>query len=194
MTLDKTQAAQALAEIGASQRRSSSLYSYTRSAPYMALAGLMWLVADLLLQFSSLNKTLIWPVVSGLGTLVFIALALVQNRTGPRPGSAAEEKARDGVFWRIMGVWLTVFIFMAATFTVFQPTDGVQTHTFIGVFFGCTYAVIGLWMGWRLVATGIALTALSLFGFFEVHQYYLAFMGVVGGGALMLSALWMRIA
>ena len=193
MTLDKSEAAHALAEIGASQRRSSSLYSYTRAAPYMALAGLMWLVADLLLQFSSFNKGLIWPVVSGLGTIGFIALALIQNRH-PRSGVATDEKARDGIFWRIMGVWLIVFAFMVATFTILPPTDGTQTHTFIGVFFGCLYAVIGLWMGWRLVATGIALAALSLFGFFEVHEYYLAFMGVVGGGALMLSALWMRTA
>jgi len=194
MTLDKTAAAEALAEIGASQRRSSSLYSYTRAAPYMALAGLMWLVADLLMQFSSFNKTLIWPVVSILGTIGFIALALTQNRTGSRPGSVAEEKAKDGVFWRIMGVWLTVFVFMVATFIVFQPSDGIQTHTFIGVFFGSVYTAVGFWMGWRMVATGIALTALSLFGFFEVHQYYLAYMGVVGGGALILSALWMRTA
>jgi len=193
MTLDKSEAAQALAEIGASQRRSSSLYSYTRSAPYMALAGLMWLVADLLLQFSALNKGLIWPVVSGLGTVGFIALAVVQNRS-PRIGSAAEERAKDAVFWRIMGLWLVVFAFMAATFTIFPPTDGAQSHTFIGVFFGCSYAALGLWLGWRLVATGVALVALSLFGFFEVHQYYLAYMGVIGGGGLMLSALWMRTA
>jgi hypothetical protein len=49
-------------------------------------------------------------------------------------------------------------------------------------------------MGWRLVVIGAALTALSLFGYYEVHQYYLAYMGVVGGGALIASGLWLRAA
>jgi uncharacterized membrane protein len=189
MTVDKTEAAQALAEISASERRSSSLYGYSRAAPYMALAGLMWLVADLLTQFSPSGKGMAWPIVSLVGTLGFVALAVTQNR-----GAAPTRARSNGNFWRAMGVWLAIFVFIAATFTVFAPVNGYQVHTFIGVFFGCSYICVGLWMGWRIVATGIVLTGLSLFGFYEVHQYYLAFMGVVGGGALMLGALWLRMA
>jgi hypothetical protein len=189
MTLDKTEAARALAEIGASERRSSSLYGYSRAAPYMALAGLMWLVADLLTEFSPTGRSVIWPIVSLVGTLGFVALAVFQKR-----GPAQSQARANGNFWRAMGVWIAIFVFMLATFNVFAPSNGYQTHTFIGVFFGCTYVCVGLWIGWRMVATGIALTALSLFGFYEVHDYYLAYMGVVGGGALMLGALWLRTA
>ena len=188
MTLDKTQAAQALADIDHSQRYSSSLYSYTRAAPYLIVAGLMWLTADLLMQFSSLSKTWIWPVVSLIGTAAFFAVATLQTR----PESRAGAPARPGLFWRIVGVWLAVFAFMVATFTIYGLDDGRQQHSFIGVFFGCTSVAVGMFMGWRIVAVGIALTALSLFGFFEVHEYYLAYMGLVGGGALILSGLWLR--
>ena len=188
MTLDKTQAAQALADIDHSQRYSSSLYSYGRAAPYVILAGLMWLVADLLLEFSPFNKTWIWPVVSILGTVGFVLLAIRQTR----PANAAAAPAKKGLFWRIVGVWLATFAFMAATFSIFGLADGRQEHSFIGVFFGCTYMAVGAFMGWRMVVVGVALTALSLFGFFEVHQYYLAYMGLVGGGALIVSGLWLR--
>jgi len=188
MTLDKTEAAQALADIDQSQRYSSSLYSYGRAAPYVILAGLMWLVADLLTEFSPFDKTWIWPVVSLVGTAGFVGLALTQTRPASAPG------AKRGLFWRIMVVWLAVFAFMTATFTIFGLQDGRQEHSFIGVFFGCTYVAVGVFMGWRMVAVGVALAALSMVGFFAVHEYYLAYMGVVGGGALILSGLWLRAA
>jgi hypothetical protein len=197
MTLDKSEAAQALAEIGASARRSSSLYSYSRSAPYLFIAGVMWLVADLLTQFTP-YKSLTWPVVSAIGTIVFIAVAILQTRGARRDGAYAtvdgDRAGRTGMFWKICGVWLAIFAFMVASFTIFPPTNEFQPHTFIGVFCGCLYVALGMWMGWRMVAVGVALAGLSLFGFFEVRDYYLVFMGVVGGGALMLGAFWLRTA
>lgn len=188
MTLDKSQAAQALADIDRSQRYSSSLYSYGRAAPYLIVAGLMWLVADLLMQFSPFSKTWIWPVVSLIGTMAFFAVATLQTRPEGRVGAPT----RPGLFGRIVVVWLAVFAFMVATFAIYGLQDGRQQHSFIGVFFGCLYVAVGVFMGWRMVAIGMALTALSLFGFYAVHEYYLAYMGVVGGGALILSGLWLR--
>jgi hypothetical protein len=188
MTLDKTQAAQALADIDQSQRYSSSLYSYTRSAPYVVIAGLMWLTADLLMQFSPFDKTWIWPVVALIGTAAFFAVASGQNRAESRAGTPA----RRGHMGRIVVVWLAIFAFIVATFSIFGLQDGRQEHSFIGVFFGCLYVAVGVFMGWRIVAIGVALAVLSMVGFYAVHDYYLAYMGVVGGGALILSGLWLR--
>jgi hypothetical protein len=188
MTLDKAQAAQALADIDQSQRYSSSLYSYGRAAPYLIIAGTMWLIADLLTQFSPFDKSLIWPVVSLVGTGASIVFAFTQTR----PGSSSQPGAKRGLFWKFMVVWLAVFAFMVATFTIYGLDDGRQQHSFIGVFFGCTYVAVGVFMGWRMVAIGAALAVLSMVGFFEVHDYYLAYMGLVGGGSLILSGLWLR--
>lgn len=188
MTLDKTQAAHALAEIDQTGRRSGSLYSYGRAAPYVILAGAMWLVADLLTEFAPFNKSWIWPAISLLGTVGFVLIALRQTK----PANPAAAAAKKGIFWRILGVWLAVFAFMVSTFSIFGLADGRQEHSFIGVFFGCTYVAVGAFMGWRMVVVGVALTVLSLFGFFEVHDHYLAYMGLVGGGALIISGLWLR--
>lgn len=195
MTLDKSEAAQALADIGATSRRSTSLYSYNRAAPYVFIAGLMWLAGDLLTQFTP-YKSLAWPVVSAIGYVAFLATAIIQTRQDGRNGlrAGAEASAGRRMFWKFCGVWLATFAFMASTFIIFPPTNEFQPHTFIGVFCGCLYVAIGMWMGWRMVAVGVALAGLSLFGFFEVREYYLVFMGVVGGGALMLSAFWLRAA
>jgi len=191
MTLDKAQAAQALADIDHSQRYSSSLYSYDRASPYLILAGVMWLVADLLTQFSPFGKAWIWPIVSLIGTVGFFGLSIAQTRSGSGPVAPAKR----GMFWRFMVVWLAIFAFMVATFTIYGLQDGGrQQHSFIGVFCGCLYVAVGSFMGWRMVAIGAALAVLSMVGFFAVHDYYLAYMGVVGGGALIVSGLWLRAA
>jgi hypothetical protein len=188
MTLDKAAAAHALAEIDESGRRSSSLYSYRRAAPYLIIAGAMWLVADLLTQFSPFNKAWIWPVASLVGTVGSILFSFTQTRQNDR----SQTVGKRNLFWKFMVVWLAVFAFMVATFSIYGLDDGRQQHSFIGVFFGCLYVAVGVFMGWRMVAIGVALTALSLFGFFEVREYYLAYMGLVGGGALIVSGLWLR--
>ena len=193
MTLDKTQAAQALADIDQSQRYSSSLYSYGRASPYLIVAGVMWLVADLLTEFSPFDKTWIWPAVSLIGTIGFVGLAVAQTRPGSGPGSMSAAPAKRGLFWRFVVVWLAIFAFMVATFSIYGLQDGGrQQHSFIGVFCGCLYVAVGAFMGWRMVAVGVALAVLSMVGFFAVHEYYLAYMGVVGGGAMILSGLWLR--
>jgi hypothetical protein len=187
MTLDKAEAAQALADIDRSQRRSSSLYGYSRAAPYIFIAGVMWLVADLTLQFSRLRSDLVWSVVGALGGIAMFVAGYLQNR---HLGPAGDRK--EGL--RAAGVWLSMFFFFWTSFAVLAPSSGAQTHTFISDFFGFAYIIAGLWRGWRLVALGVALVGLSLIGFYEVHSYYLAYMGVVGGGALMLGGLWLRAA
>ena len=190
MTLDKAQAARALADIDHSQRYSSSLYSYGRASPYLIVAGVMWLVADLLTQFSPFDKAWIWPVVSLVGTIGSIMFTFGQTRRDAK----SQPSGKRNLFWRFMAVWLAVFAFMVATFTIYGLDDGRQQHSFIGVFFGCVYVAVGVFMGWRMVAIGAALAVLSMVGFFAVHDYYLAYMGVVGGGALIVSGLWLRAA
>jgi hypothetical protein len=187
MVLDKTDAAAALADIAASQARATQRYSYALSAPYVFLTGALWFVADMLMQFSTLDQRYIWPVCSGVATLFYIAISVVQMR-GRTRGAAKPDK----IFWRAGAVWLLIFGFMLGTFVIFFPFSGVQTHSFIGLFFGVLYAVLGLWMGQRIFILGAALAILSMVGFYEVHQYYCAYMAIVGGGALMLGAYWLR--
>lgn len=188
MTLDKHEASAALAEIDASQARGRALYSYGQAAPYFFVTGLLWFVADMLMQFSSLNPGLIWPVCSGLATFVYLAVVFVQARA-----RAAQPGGKGGRYaWRVGVVWLIVFAFMVASFAIFTPFNGYQSHSFIGLFIGAVYAALGLWMGWRLVAVGVLLAGLSVAGYFEIRTYYDAFMAVVGGGGMMLGALWLR--
>ena len=189
MTLDKSGAAEALAEIGQSQKRSADLYSYTVSAPYLFLTGAMWLTADLLFEFTEFGKSWGWPIVSLVAIPLFITIAVFQSR---RRAPAPRASGLDSHFWKGIAIWLLIFALVIGTFTIFWPFDGVKVHSFIGLLTGIAYAVGGLWLGKRIVVVGLGIAALTMAGHFWVHDHYTAYMGVVGGGGMMLGALWLR--
>jgi len=188
MTLDKSGAAEALAEIGQSQKRSASLYSYTLSAPYLFLTGLMWLVADLLFQFTDWGKHWAWIVVSVISLPIFVVVSVFQARQR-KPAST---KGFDDHFWKAQGIWIISVIFVVGTFVIFAPSNGRYIHSFIGLASGAAYAALGLWMGRRIFAVGVFIAVFSMIGHLFIFEYYTAFMGIVCGGGMMLSALWLR--
>jgi hypothetical protein len=56
------------------------------------------------------------------------------------------------------------------------------------------YFLSGLWIGSRLAVTGLALAVLTLVGYYLFPAYFLLWMAVVGGGALILAGAWLRTA
>jgi hypothetical protein len=75
---------------------------------------------------------------------------------------------------------------------VIPVTSGIEIHSIFGIVFGFLYMGFGLWMGWRILALGAALTVLTLVGFYEVRAWYGLYMGLVSGGALILGGFWLR--
>jgi hypothetical protein len=65
-------------------------------------------------------------------------------------------------------------------------------NAYISLVVGLVYVGAGTVAGWRWVAVGGAVVALTLVGHLLLHDYYFAWMAVVGGGALILGGLWLR--
>jgi hypothetical protein len=82
--------------------------------------------------------------------------------------------------------------FIVALFFIVPVTSNREVHSIFGLVFGFLYVGFGLWTGWRLIVLGGALVALTLFGFYGVGHWYSLYMGLVGGGALLLGGLWFR--
>jgi hypothetical protein len=181
MTISRDEAAQALGEIEAARSRFWQAKSYGYAAPFLIIWGLVWMVADLTLQFEP-TWGLAWPVAASLGTVA----SLVAGVSLPRPKA---DRARG---WRNLGATLVVAGFFVALLNVIPITSGAEVHSIFGLVFGFLYMGAGLWLGWRLFALGAALAVLTLIGFFAVHEWYALYMGLVSGGALVLGGLWLR--
>jgi hypothetical protein len=181
MSISRDEAAQALGEIEAARSRVWETKSYGYAAPFLIIWGLVWMAADVTLQFEP-KWTLTWPIAALLGTVASVVAGMYL----PRPKG---DRVRG---WRNMGVALVVVGFFIALLNVIPITSGAEIHSIFGLVFGFLYMGAGLWMGWRLFALGAALAVLTLIGFFAVHAWYALYMGLVSGGALVLGGLWLR--
>lgn len=193
MTLSRDEAAKALGEIEAAGGRVRSLTAYAYTAPYLILWGVGWMVADVCTALWGATPigVWIWPAVALGFTAINVVMSLTQG-TGAMPGDGV---VRNGLArWKPFATAMAGALFLVALLFVAAPLNGKQVHSVFGLFFGAVYVVMGLWMGWRLLVTGVAVFALTLVAFYALPlgAGYLLFMGVIVGGGLLLGGLWLR--
>ena len=92
----------------------------------------------------------------------------------------------------MIGIALAIAVFIFATFDMLRPQTLLQYGAFPVLLMGLLYSLAGVWAGLRWLATGLALTAVSLLGYHFIEQHTLLWLGACGGGTLILSGLWMR--
>jgi hypothetical protein len=179
------QAAQALKEADATERRSFEAYSYSLAAPYCFIWGLVWLLgygAEAL--FPREHPAWMWMgwwwmVISMAGALASVLIGRRQNAR--RPGKSW----RMGVLFGIM--WLFSFFL----FAIWHPTD-IQIGAYFPLLFSAIYAAVGLWLGLRYILVGVFMAVSTLAAYFTLREYFFHWMALVGGGSLLLTGLWMR--
>ena len=147
--------------------------------------GVVWIVCNLAVQFAP-TFYWSWPIGVTLGTIGSIGIGATMAK--PKDGFSSQRGS-----WRHFANWLLVMGFIVALFCVIAPIrSNREAHSIFGLVFGFLYVGFGLWTGWRLIALGAALVALTLFGFYGVGHWYPLYMGLVAGGALFLGGLWLR--
>jgi hypothetical protein len=181
-TLNPAQAAQALKEAGAAERRSAEAYRYQRFSPYLLLWGVIWI--------AGYSGSDLWARSSGRIWLGLVALALLASIAIAR--SFADGRADPQVRWRTAAFFVVVWAFLMATYAIMRPVTPLQYGAFLPLLVAFAYVVLGLWGGRRLVITGVLVGALTLGGFFYLPQHFLLWEGFVGGGGLILAGLWFR--
>ncbi|HJT43517.1 MAG TPA: hypothetical protein VJ750_08450 [Rhizomicrobium sp.] len=180
--LNAEQAALALKEAAATERRSAEAYNYSQSAPYCFVWGIV-----LLLGYGA--QALIpagpwlgwwWIGLNSAGAAVSVLLGRIENAR--RPGRS----------WRIGVLFLILWLFTAALFAVLHPSDPLQVGAYFPLLFAAIYAAIGLWMGLRYILVGVFTAVATLGAFFFLREYFFHWMALVGGGSLLLTGFWMR--
>lgn len=178
------QAADALKEADAAERRSFEAYSYSQTAPYCFVWGVVWLLGygAQALAPSPLRMWLgwWWLGLSLVGALISILIGQAQNAR--RPGRS----------WRIGILFLILWLFTTALFAVFNPQNHLQVGAYFPLLFAAIYAAIGLWLGLRYILVGVFMAAATLGAYFFLREYFFHWMALVGGGSLLLTGLWMR--
>jgi hypothetical protein len=175
--LSAADAARALGEVDLASRRAAAFGTSVSFGAGLILWGLIWLVCNCVGQ--------VFPAWAGQVWLPGVAVGAVGNwwlyRKRVKPMGARG--------W-VSGV--AVYAFIAAAFAILKLHDPAQVNAFISLIVALTYVLYGLWRAGRIAWIGVGLAALTLIGWYAVQPYFYLWMGVAGGGSMILAGLWLR--
>jgi len=180
--IDSKQAAEALADIDdiVQRLRQSQLYE-------LASLGALWwgalvFAGNLVTWLWPFYAVYAWPAVDILGVGGLVAVRLLAP-------SQAQAPAFD---IRLVLVFALFFAFGYICTNVLGHFGPRELGAFWPIYFMLFYTLAGLWFGYAFVAIGLAISALTLIGFFYIGEPLPLWMAFVNGGGLILGGLWMR--
>jgi hypothetical protein len=191
MPVSPSEAQGALRDITKAERTSAKAYGYRNASPHLIIWGIVWAIGygvsyakpQPFCASSCLDPmATLWPVLIVIGCIASFWI-----------GWKSRSSVATGYDWRYPVSALAIFAFIAAIFAVMPPRDPVQIGAFFPILVALFYTLVGIWTrGARMLIAGIAVAALTLGGYFLLPQYFLLWMAVVGGGALILGGFWLR--
>ncbi|NLX04333.1 MAG: hypothetical protein GXY33_04210 [Phycisphaerae bacterium] len=147
----------------------------------LILWGVIWIVGFLVPYFAPQHMGWIWlglDVIGIAGTVLAFRL---------------EEPTRSASDWRFSLFWLLLFVYGGVWIAILQPQSPYQVTAFIVTLIMFAYVVLGLFWERFMLWLGLAVTALTLVGFYGLEFWFWAWMSVLGGGALAGTGLYLRL-
>jgi hypothetical protein len=182
MMIDSQQASEALSDINDIVRRVRQSRIYNLSSLIMIMWGVLVFAGNVMTYLWPRYGGMIWIAIDSAGLLGSVAIsAFSYPRTGVRTFDS-----------RMLLAFLLYFAFGFFFSSVLGHFTPRQLATFWPLYAMMTYIIAGLWFGYAFVALGLALSALTLVGYFFVGDWFDLWMAVVNGGGLILAGLWMR--
>jgi hypothetical protein len=180
MSITPDEAERALEVIGRAWKQGAILRGYRRSAGYFLLWGVLWIAFYLGPYFFPHRAALIFWA----GLAIGIAGSLIMM--------VSMKRSADGAtFWRMFAIVMAINVFIAAENLILRaygPMQGVIS----GLTMGLLYTVMGVWAGARILILGVALTTVTIAAYFLLPETYIVWIGLAGGGAMILTGLWLR--
>ncbi|RYE03767.1 MAG: hypothetical protein EOP61_03245 [Sphingomonadales bacterium] len=178
--IDRKDAASALASIEQARERSGEFRRYAAAGNKLIGWGLVWLVCNLCTQLI--------PVWGSKSWLIGVPAGILWSMTGS--SGLGGNRGRGSGRYALMA--LAVFGFFASVMAVTGVNDQLQANVIVSLTVATVYIVVGLWAGPRFAWIGLALAAIVLAGWFGDRAHLYLWLAVGGGGALLISGLWLR--
>jgi hypothetical protein len=182
MSIDRRAAAASLADIDDISRRVRQSRIYQISSLILMLWGPLVMAGYVASWLRPSFGGYIWVAIDLIGIAGTFAIgARDPAGTGMRPYDA-RVAAAFVLFFGFGLVWSVGILH-------FTPR---QLGAFWPSYIMLVYTLVGLWIGAAFVAIGLAITALTLVGYFFIGDWFEPWMALVNGGGLLLGGYWMR--
>lgn len=179
--MDRDTAQRQLADIDRTRERALTLRNYAQSGPIFAAWGVAWFVMNLASHFDL-------PFAGLLGAAAILsatAISIIFGKGGRQNSDSAATRAKSALGSAMIGIAIFGLLVLIA------PTDRLLANAVISWIAASVYAVGGLWFGARISMLGVVLAAVVIGGWFFARDAFELVMGVVGGGVLMTTGLWL---
>jgi len=183
MKLDTLEARKALADIDDIVHRVRQSRIYDLSSRIMIWWGVVVLVGNLANWVVPREGSQIWIAANVLGVVGTAVLSTVNHR-----------QTRIHSFdLRVAAAFALYFAFGLLCSDVLGHFGWREMATFWPIYAMLFYVLAGLWFGGAFVAIGLAITVLTLIGYFFIFgASFMLWMAAFNGGGLIVGGLWMR--
>lgn len=168
-------AVSALASIERTRQRAFELRGYAHAGDIVIGWGLVWLVCNLLGYFAP-ELVFVWPIGIALGVIWSIWRGRAQSNGG----------------WRATASAFTIFALVALVIAISEVETPAESNALISAFVAAAYVLQGIWLGQRFAWIGLAITLLVIIAWFVDREHLELWLGVGGGGLLILSGIWLK--
>lgn len=183
MSLSRTEAASALADIEHATGVSQTLRTYRISGPILILWGMIWAAGFAAMGLlPGKDWGLIWLPLDAVG---IAGSTIIASRLRRSTGAGRQ--------WRGVAAACAFVVFLLTTYVVFQPAEPAMYMAFPGLVCALAYGVFGLiGPAMRFTWIGAGMFVATLVGFYAFQPWFAWWMAGVGGGGLVLGGLWLR--
>jgi hypothetical protein len=182
MTMESNRAAESLADIARIERRTREAIVYGASSAILILWGVLTALGNLLTQFNPREAGPQWLAINVAGFIATNLIIWLRRAKG-------EYRASD---FRFPAALLALAGFGLVWSYLLAPMSGAQISAFWTTLAMVGYVLAGIWLGRFFITCGIAVTALTLVGYFWLGHWFPLWMAAIEGGALIGGGLWLR--
>lgn len=168
-------AASALDAIERTRQRTFELRGYAHAGDIVIVWGLVWLVCNLA-SYAAPKGVVAWPF----GVVIATLWSIWRGRGHGRGD------------WRASATAAVTIALVVLVFQIAGISDSGQANALLSIFVAAAYVYQGIWWGRRFAWIGLVIAGCVIAGWFFDRAHLELWMGIGGGGALILSGIWLR--
>ena len=181
MTLDRDEAAASLSDIARVERRTREAVVYARSSTILILWGVLCVLGYVFQYFRPYEARPAWIAVAVAGFVgTFIS------------GHWRRSQHRSTIAQPLLYAQLALVGYGLVLLVLLWPVAPRQLSAFWPTLIMLGFVLSGLWLGRFFILCGLAVTALTVAGYFWSGEWFPLWMAAVNGGGLLLGGLWLR--